>query len=58
MLQVMEKGKFKAIHNDGIYKDSVLLGTVYQKKLADLVMNLGYEISPNLNGTFWHSWLF
>lgn len=47
-----DKKGFTAIHNDEIYKHSVLLGTIYQKKLADLLMELGYEVSPRKKGTF------
>jgi len=43
---------FSAIHNDEIYKNSVLLGTIYQKKLADILMEKGYEISPRKKGSF------
>ena len=41
--------RWKAIHNDDIYKNSVLFGVYYQKKLADLAMELGYEIAKKEN---------
>lgn len=45
-------GKWKAIHNDGIFNDKMLIGLIYMKKLADLVINQGYEIEPRGDGTF------
>lgn len=45
-------GKWKATFNDHIYNNAMLIGTIYQKKLADLVIKLGYEIEVNDNGTF------
>ncbi len=47
-----EDNKWRANHNDLIYKHSKLFGIIYQKKLADMIMELGYEIEPKANGTF------
>jgi conjugative relaxase-like TrwC/TraI family protein len=47
-----EKGEVRALHGDLIYKNSVLLGLIYQNSLARRVRELGYQIRPNSNGTF------
>lgn len=45
-------GKWMALHNDGLFNASKLLGVVYQNELARRVKELGYTITPNKNGTF------
>ncbi len=47
-----EKGEVRALHGDLIYKNSVLLGLIYQNSLARRVRDIGYQIRPNANGTF------
>ena len=47
-----EKGEVRALHGDLIFKNSVLLGLIYQNTLAHRVRELGYQIRPNANGTF------
>ena len=44
--------QWAATGNDQIFRDSKLLGTIYQNKLAELVQELGYEIESSGNGTF------
>jgi conjugative relaxase-like TrwC/TraI family protein len=45
-------GRSRALHNDGIFNHSKLIGLVYQNELAHEVKKLGYEINLNTNGTF------
>lgn len=47
-----QDGKWRSTHNDEIFKNSKLLGAIYQNKLAEKVQKLGYEIDVNSNGTF------
>ena len=49
---VDENGKARAMHNDLLFRDSKLIGLVYQNSLAMKVIRLGYDIRQNRNGTF------
>ena len=44
--------KWRSVHNDEIYKNSKLVGVIYQNKLAELVQKMGYEIEVKPKGTF------
>jgi len=45
-------GKMRALHNDELHQHKRLLGTMYQNELAMRARALGYDITPNRNGTF------
>ncbi len=45
-------GNARAMHNDLLFRDSKLIGLVYQNSLAMKVRRLGYDIRQNRNGTF------
>ena len=45
-------GRICSLSNEEIYKQSKLLGVIYQNKLAEKVQKLGYEITPDRRGTF------
>jgi conjugative relaxase-like TrwC/TraI family protein len=47
-----KEGKIKALCADEIYKNSVLLGMVYQNSLAQKAKEIGYEIKAGPKGTF------
>lgn len=45
-------GKWRSLHNDGMFSNSKLIGLVYQNELAREVQKLGYVIERKSNGTF------
>lgn len=47
-----DKGQVRALHGDLLFKNSVLLGMIYQNGLAQKVQKLGYRICPNAKGNF------
>ena len=47
-----KSGAIRALHSDLIYKNSVLVGMVYQNSLAKKMNELGYKVRPNAHGTF------
>ncbi len=47
-----DKGEWRSLANDFVYKQSKLLGCIYQNKLAELVQKQGYEIIVNADGSF------
>jgi conjugative relaxase-like TrwC/TraI family protein len=49
---VDDNGKARAMHNDLLFRDSKLIGLVYQNSLAMKARRLGYGIRQNRNGTF------
>lgn len=49
---VTSGGEVRALHADRIYKNSVLLGLIYQNSLAKRVREAGYRIEPNAKGSF------
>jgi conjugative relaxase-like TrwC/TraI family protein len=49
---VDDEGKARAMHNDLLFRDSKLIGLLYQNSLAMKVRRLGYDIRQNRNGTF------
>lgn len=44
--------RWSSTNNDEIFRDSKLLGVLYQNRLAELVQAAGYEIEPQNNGCF------
>ena len=46
------KNGWRATWNDQIFKDQVLLNSVYQSELAKNVMDLGYQIESGKNGNW------
>ncbi|RYZ88737.1 MAG: hypothetical protein EOP04_08625 [Proteobacteria bacterium] len=42
---------YKAMHTDALYKDSKLMGLIYQNALGKQALQLGYEISDNGKGS-------
>ena len=44
--------EWRALNSDGFFYRSKKLGSVYQNELARRVMDLGYDIKLNKNGTF------
>lgn len=46
------KGEWRAFSNEEIFKQSKLLGCIYQNKLAELCQKIGYEIELKKSGTF------
>ena len=47
-----DQGEVRALHSDLIYKNSVLIGMIYQNSLAKKAQELGYKVKPNAHGTF------
>lgn len=47
-----ENGEVRALHGDLMFKNSVLLGMIYQNSLAKKAQELGYTIKPNAKGSF------
>ena len=47
-----ESGQVRALHGDLIFKNSVLLGLIYQNGLAQKTQALGYPIQANARGGF------
>ena len=45
-------GEWRSLNNDEIYKQSKLLGVIYQNKLAEKIQALGYGIDVKSDGTF------
>jgi len=45
-------GGWRAVHNDTIYSDKILLGQVYRNQLAANLKKLGYSISTGKKGLF------
>ncbi len=45
-------GEWRSIESSEMYEFSKMVGQIFQNELATRVKDLGYEISPNGNGTF------
>lgn len=48
----LENGDWRALHNDQLYKQKMLLGQIYRNELAASVQKLGYEIEQKEDGLF------
>ncbi len=48
----LENGAWRALHNDQLYKQKMLIGQIYRNELAASVEKLGYEIEQKENGLF------
>lgn len=47
-----DDGQWRGLRNEGFFRNSKLLGLIYQNELAIRVQELGYQITPNAKGTF------
>lgn len=48
----LENGKWRALHNDQLYRQKMLVGQIYRNELAAQVQKLGYGIEQKEGGLF------
>ena len=48
----LANGKWRALTNEELYNNEMLLGAIYRNELASVARKLGYEIEPRPDGLF------